>query len=202
MQCHFGHFLGWNSQITWIALHLSDYLSIPLHLAAFVSTKTFADLVESLGPHGAFFLYGCVCIFGAIFTCIFLPETKGRSQNQPDPVQLREMQQYSTVPNQAWTFKTVTKMAGQFVHSNQSFYLIAKHSTFSIQKMNDHKTSNSVGNVGVDFYLWLHVRQRLANSQEEKKVLLSRILIYHQFNSVHRRKKNNCRKFWLHPVIS
>jgi len=69
--------------------------------AAFVSTKTFADLVESLGPHGAFFLYGCVCIFGAIFTCIFLPETKGRSQNQPDPVQLREMQQYSTVPNQA-----------------------------------------------------------------------------------------------------
>ena len=97
----FFHWIKVASQITRTALHLSYYLSIPLHLAAFISTKTFADLVESLGPHGAFFLYGCVCIFGAIFTCIFLPETKGRSQNQPDPVQLKEMQQYSTVPNQA-----------------------------------------------------------------------------------------------------
>ena len=76
------------------------------YATAFVATKTFADLMEGLAPHGAFFLYGCVCIFGAIFTCIFIPETKSRTHRSPnnanlDPAFDRELQPYSSVPNQA-----------------------------------------------------------------------------------------------------
>ena len=70
------------------------------YLTACVSTKTFADLVEGMKPHGAFFLYGCICLLGAIFTCVCLPETKGKAPRQHSSVQNepRELQQYSSVP--------------------------------------------------------------------------------------------------------
>ena len=73
------------------------------YVTASVATKTFADLVEGLKPHGAFFLYGCICLLGAIFTCFFVPETKGKTPRQQNNVNLepREMQQYSSVPGQA-----------------------------------------------------------------------------------------------------
>ena len=73
------------------------------YLGAFVSTKTFADLVEAIEPHGAFFLYGCVCIFGAIFTCIFVPETKNQRQESTYNVRERRApanQQYDSVPTE------------------------------------------------------------------------------------------------------
>lgn len=41
----------------------------------FVVIKTYADLVESVGNSGAFFLYSAICLVGFIFCFLFLPET-------------------------------------------------------------------------------------------------------------------------------
>ena len=96
---------GWFS-VTWVVIgellpeethNMANRIMITFaYVSAFISTKTFADLVEAIHPHGAFFLYGCVCIFGAIFTCIFVPETKDKNRNathRERPVQ------YSSVPD-------------------------------------------------------------------------------------------------------
>ncbi|KAK9507821.1 hypothetical protein O3M35_007595 [Rhynocoris fuscipes] len=45
----------------------------------FIVTKTFIDLTKLLGSHGAFWMFGVICIFGLIFVIIFVPETRGKS---------------------------------------------------------------------------------------------------------------------------
>ena len=45
----------------------------------FLMAKTFADLLEGIGGSGTFWLYGSVCALGALFTAVFVPETRGRS---------------------------------------------------------------------------------------------------------------------------
>lgn len=45
----------------------------------FVVTKTFHDIVNLIGTHGTFWLFGNVCVLGLIFTVFFVPETRGRS---------------------------------------------------------------------------------------------------------------------------
>lgn len=45
----------------------------------FVVTKTFIDIVESIGSHGAFWMFGSVCFVGMFFIAICVPETQGQS---------------------------------------------------------------------------------------------------------------------------
>merc|ERR1712004_940559 len=49
-------------------------------IAGFIVSKTFIDLVESpLKFSGTFWLYGADCIIGALFTAVFVPETRNKS---------------------------------------------------------------------------------------------------------------------------
>eukprot|EP00088_Acartia_fossae_P042411 TRINITY_DN4453_c0_g1_i1.p1 TRINITY_DN4453_c0_g1~~TRINITY_DN4453_c0_g1_i1.p1 ORF type:complete len:535 (+),score=63.50 TRINITY_DN4453_c0_g1_i1:43-1647(+) len=48
-------------------------------VTGFFVAKTFADLKDSIGYDGTFFLYGGIAILGAIMTFIFVPETRNKS---------------------------------------------------------------------------------------------------------------------------
>ncbi|KAL1465303.1 hypothetical protein WDU94_004886 [Cyamophila willieti] len=45
----------------------------------FIVTKTFVDLTNALGTHGAFWLFGVICLIGLLFVILFVPETQGKS---------------------------------------------------------------------------------------------------------------------------
>ena len=53
-------------------------------ITGFIVAKTFVDLKESLllGEAGTFWLYGAVCLVGAIFTLAFVPETRNKSMEE------------------------------------------------------------------------------------------------------------------------
>jgi sugar porter (SP) family MFS transporter len=53
-----------------------------LWIACFILTYTFPILNRKLGPAGTFWLYGAICIAGAVFILFKLPETKGKSLEQ------------------------------------------------------------------------------------------------------------------------
>ncbi len=44
-----------------------------------VLTLTFPYLKAGLGAHGAFWLYGVICVIGFVVILMKLPETKGKS---------------------------------------------------------------------------------------------------------------------------
>lgn len=58
-------------------------------ILSFTSVKIFQPITDTWGIHVGFWFYGCVCVLGAIFAMIVLPETKGKSfdeiQNQLNP---------------------------------------------------------------------------------------------------------------------
>ncbi|KAL0268974.1 UNVERIFIED_CONTAM: hypothetical protein PYX00_010734 [Menopon gallinae] len=45
----------------------------------FVVTKTFNDIIENLGNHGAFWMFGLICFLSLFFVYFFVPETRGKS---------------------------------------------------------------------------------------------------------------------------
>ncbi|EDV36754.1 uncharacterized protein Dana_GF13115, isoform A [Drosophila ananassae] len=45
----------------------------------FIVTKTFQDMIDSLGTHGAFWLFAAVCVVGVFFVIFFVPETRGKT---------------------------------------------------------------------------------------------------------------------------
>lgn len=53
-----------------------------LWVSSFVLTYTFPLLNQSLGSSGTFLVYGSICLLGALFVFIAVPETKGRSLEQ------------------------------------------------------------------------------------------------------------------------
>lgn len=53
-----------------------------LWAACFILTYTFPILNDSLGASGTFWLYAAICLAGAIFVAVKLPETKGKSLEQ------------------------------------------------------------------------------------------------------------------------
>ena len=55
---------------------------LSLWIACTVLTLTFPYLKNSLGAHGAFWLYGIICIIGFVVISIKLPETKGKTLEQ------------------------------------------------------------------------------------------------------------------------
>ncbi|XP_023346118.1 facilitated trehalose transporter Tret1-2 homolog [Eurytemora carolleeae] len=48
-------------------------------VSGFIIAKTFVDLEQSIGYSGTFWFYAAVCFLGAIFTFIFVPETRDKS---------------------------------------------------------------------------------------------------------------------------
>jgi len=50
-----------------------------LWLGCTALTLTFPYLKGGLGAHGAFWLYGVICVIGFVVIFIKLPETKGKS---------------------------------------------------------------------------------------------------------------------------
>merc|ERR1712029_770882 len=48
-------------------------------LLGFFVAKTFVDLLDGLGHAGTFFFYSSFSIVAAIFTVVFIPETRGKS---------------------------------------------------------------------------------------------------------------------------
>ena len=52
---------------------------LALWLACTALTFTFPTLKDLLGAHGAFWLYGAICVVGFAVIFQFLPETRGRS---------------------------------------------------------------------------------------------------------------------------
>ena len=48
-------------------------------VTGFLVAKTFVDLVLSIGYDGTFWLYGAVCALGALFTLVFVPETRDKT---------------------------------------------------------------------------------------------------------------------------
>lgn len=54
-----------------------------LWVAAFLITYTFPVLNQRLGTSGVFLMYAAICFAGAAFVFLTVPETKGRSLDQP-----------------------------------------------------------------------------------------------------------------------
>lgn len=48
-------------------------------ITGFLVAKTFVDLVQAIGCSGTFWFYGAVCAAGALFTLIFVPETRDKT---------------------------------------------------------------------------------------------------------------------------
>jgi sugar porter (SP) family MFS transporter len=53
-----------------------------LWIACFILTYTFPILNSTLGPAGTFWLYAAICVGGAVFIFVKLPETKGKTLEQ------------------------------------------------------------------------------------------------------------------------
>ncbi|KAH8279188.1 hypothetical protein KR026_003382, partial [Drosophila bipectinata] len=45
----------------------------------FIVTKTFQDMIDLLGTHGAFWLFAGVCVVGVFFVIFCVPETRGKT---------------------------------------------------------------------------------------------------------------------------
>ncbi|KAF5294228.1 hypothetical protein FQA39_LY13476 [Lamprigera yunnana] len=64
-------------------------------ICTFVVTKTFTDVIEAIGPHGTFWLYGIMCGISLVFVFILVPETKGKSlQDIEAIIKLRKSNKY------------------------------------------------------------------------------------------------------------
>jgi MFS transporter, SP family, xylose:H+ symportor len=50
-----------------------------LWISSFALTYSFPFINRALGSAGSFFIYGAICLAGAVFVFFFLPETKGRT---------------------------------------------------------------------------------------------------------------------------
>jgi len=50
-----------------------------LWIACFALTFTFPVLNRTLGPAGTFWVYGTICLLGALFVWRYLPETKNKT---------------------------------------------------------------------------------------------------------------------------
>jgi magnesium-transporting ATPase (P-type) len=49
------------------------------YVLVFVVTKTFQNLLESLGSAGTFWMFAGICIVATVFVFFVVPETKGKS---------------------------------------------------------------------------------------------------------------------------
>ncbi|KAF5281132.1 hypothetical protein FQR65_LT02998 [Abscondita terminalis] len=48
----------------------------------FIVTKTFVDIIHSIGPHGTFWMFSIICALSLVFVIIWVPETQGQSLDE------------------------------------------------------------------------------------------------------------------------
>lgn len=60
--------------LSWCAALISVFL--------FIYVSVFPALVVTIGLHGVFFIFMCVCLLGVVFTIFLLPETMGKDINK------------------------------------------------------------------------------------------------------------------------
>ncbi|XP_050096987.1 facilitated trehalose transporter Tret1 isoform X2 [Anopheles aquasalis] len=65
----------------------------------FVVTKTFADITDAIGNHGAFWMFGSVCIIGLLFVILYVPETQGKSLEDIERKMMGRVRRMSSVAN-------------------------------------------------------------------------------------------------------
>lgn len=61
------------------------------YLCAFIGVKTFVDFHQTLGLHGAFWLYAVISVGGLCFVVCCVPETKGRDLDEMDPKSVQNL---------------------------------------------------------------------------------------------------------------
>jgi sugar porter (SP) family MFS transporter len=64
--------------------------TVGIWAACLLVTLTFLSLVAALGPSGAFWIYGALCVFTFLFVWIFTPETRGRSLEEIEHFWIRQ----------------------------------------------------------------------------------------------------------------
>ena len=62
----------------------------------FIVTKTFVDILDILGPHGTFWLFGGICVIASIFVFVYVPETQGKTL---EDIERRLVRRISSIAN-------------------------------------------------------------------------------------------------------
>ncbi|XP_061399774.1 facilitated trehalose transporter Tret1 isoform X1 [Musca vetustissima] len=65
----------------------------------FIVTKTFPDMIESIGGHGAFWLFGVVCVIALFFVIVYVPETQGKTLEDIERKMMGRVRRMSSVAN-------------------------------------------------------------------------------------------------------
>lgn len=60
----------------------SSIVSFTSWVSAFIVTKTYLDIQRSLSTAGVFWIFGCFCFIGVLFSSFLLPETKGKTTEE------------------------------------------------------------------------------------------------------------------------
>lgn len=65
----------------------------------FIVTKTYQDMIDSIGAHGAFWLFGVVCFIGLFFVIFYVPETQGKSLEDIERKMMGRVRRMSSLAN-------------------------------------------------------------------------------------------------------
>ncbi|XP_026842496.1 facilitated trehalose transporter Tret1 isoform X1 [Drosophila persimilis] len=65
----------------------------------FVVTKTFQDMIDFMGAHGAFWLFGSICFIGLFFVILYVPETQGKTLEDIERKMMGRVRRMSSVAN-------------------------------------------------------------------------------------------------------
>ncbi|XP_029168640.1 facilitated trehalose transporter Tret1-like isoform X1 [Nylanderia fulva] len=68
-------------------------------MCTFIVTKTFEDVIELIGAHGTFWLFGVIVAVGFVFVIICVPETRGRSLEEIEKRFTGKTRRMSSVAN-------------------------------------------------------------------------------------------------------
>ncbi|XP_029722410.1 facilitated trehalose transporter Tret1 isoform X1 [Aedes albopictus] len=65
----------------------------------FIVTKTFADIINAIGTHGTFWMFGSICVIGLAFVIFYVPETQGKSLEDIERKMMGRVRRMSSVAN-------------------------------------------------------------------------------------------------------
>ena len=70
------------------------YIFAIFNIALFFMGKVFPSMLQVMGSHGAFWMFGASSLLGTLFLYLFFPETKGKT--------LEEIEDYFAESNVMW----------------------------------------------------------------------------------------------------
>nr|B4KR05.2 RecName: Full=Facilitated trehalose transporter Tret1 [Drosophila mojavensis] len=65
----------------------------------FVVTKSFQDMIDVMGAHGAFWMFGAICFVGLFFVIFYVPETQGKTLEDIERKMMGRVRRMSSVAN-------------------------------------------------------------------------------------------------------